>query len=93
MTTRKTYTKEFKEQAVQLAQRNGFAQTGRDLEVHPSLLHKWNNRLQDDGPQAFPGKGHARDEDLAALQRENARLREEVAILKKAVGIFSKRPG
>jgi transposase len=47
----------------------------------------------DDRPLAtFPGKGNPRDEEIVKLQRENARLREENEILKKAVGIFSKAP-
>ena len=41
---------------------------------------------------AFPGKGNPRDEEMARLQRENRRLKEEVEILKKAVGIFTSRP-
>ena len=41
---------------------------------------------------AFPGKGNPRDEAMAQLQRENRRLKEEVEILKKAVGIFTSRP-
>ena len=92
MTTRKTYTKEFKQQAVRLAEDIGYTQTGRDLDVNPGLIRKWKKRLADDGQQAFPGKGNPRDEEMAQLKRENTRLREEVAILKKAVGIFSSRP-
>ena len=40
----------------------------------------------------FPGKGNPRDEELAKLQRELARVKEENEILKKAVGIFTNRP-
>lgn len=92
MATRKTYSTEFKQQAVELADLNGFTETGRDLDVHPSLIHTWKRRLREDGLLAFPGKGKPRDEEMTQLKRENARLREEVAILKKAVGIFSTRP-
>ena len=88
MTTRKTYTKEFKQQAVRLAEDIGYTQTGRDLDVNPGLIRKWKKRLTEteDGQQAFPGKGNPRDEEMAQLKRDNARLREEEAILKKAVG-------
>ena len=92
MTKRKTYTKAFKEQAVQLADAKGYAQTGRDLDVHPSLIRKWKQILDDEGERAFPGHGNPRDEELAQIKRENARLKEENAILKKAVGIFSSHP-
>jgi transposase len=41
------------------------------------------------GEQAFPGQGRPRDEELEALKRENARLRREQEILKKALGLFT----
>lgn len=92
MANRKTYSKEFKIEAVRLAKERGFAQTGRDLGINTNLIHKWRARLEQDGDRAFPGQGTPRDEQLAQLQRENKRLEEENAILKKAVGIFSSRP-
>lgn len=92
MQVRKNYPEEFKREAVGLAQKNGVAQTARDLGVHVSLIRKWKNRLDQDGEKAFPGKGHPQDEELAQLKRDNARLKEENEILKKAVGIFSKSP-
>nr|WP_089688894.1 transposase [Catalinimonas alkaloidigena] len=92
MSHRKNYTREFKDQAVQLAELNGVTQTSRDLDVHPSLIGKWKRQLTQNGEKAFPGKGNPRDEEVARLKRENARLQEEVQILKKAVGIFSTRP-
>lgn len=49
-------------------------------------------RAQNHPLAAFPGKGNPRDEEVGRLQRENARLKEEVEILKKAVGIFTKAP-
>ena len=92
MTTRRTYTKDFKIEAVRLAKERGFAQTARDLDINANLIHKWKSRLDQDGQRAFPGQGNPRDEALAELQRENRRLQQENAILKKAVGIFSKSP-
>lgn len=93
MGRRKTYTKEFKVEAVRLAESNGFLQTSRDLGVHETLLHRWRNQLEMQGEAAFPGRGRQVDEDeTGRLRRENARLKEEVAILKKAVGIFTNRP-
>ena len=90
--SRRSFSKEFKEEAVRLGRANGWTQTARDLGIHPSLLQHWKRRLEEGGEKAFPGKGNPRDEDVSRLKRENDRLREEVAILKKAVGIFSKRP-
>lgn len=92
MANRKTYSKEFKIEAVRLAKEQGFAQTGRDLGINPNLIHNWRARLEQDGERAFPGQGNSRDAEMAHLQRENKRLEEENAILKKAVGIFSRSP-
>lgn len=92
MTTRRKYTKEFKLETVRLAGEQGVAKTSRDLDINENMIYRWRNRLSSDGEQAFPGNGNPRDEELARIKRENDRLREEVAILKKAVGIFSKRP-
>ncbi len=92
MTKRKTYTKAFKQETVRLAEKQGYAQTGRDLGVNRTLIRKWKNKLDEHGKQAFPGNGNPRDEELARLHRELSRVQEENQILKKAVGIFSKSP-
>ena len=91
----KVYTKEFKVEAVLLAQKEGFTQTGRNLGVNANLLHKWKNQMEaaeENAQQAFPGKGHPQDEELARLRRELRQAQEDNEILKKAVGIFSIRP-
>ena len=92
-TTRKSYTEEFKREAVALVEKTGNrSQAARDLGIHMSLLKKWQEKLNSNPDRPFPGKGNPQNEELAQLKRENARLKEEVEILKKAVGIFSKRP-
>lgn len=92
-TSRKTYSEEFKREAVSLLEKRGNrSQVARELGVHMSLLRKWQKKIKEDGEKAFPGKGKPRDEELNQLKKENARLKEEVEILKKAVGIFSSRP-
>lgn len=47
------------------------------------MLRKWRDALDAHHERAFPGHGNPRDADLARLQRENARLKEENAIPKK----------
>jgi transposase len=92
-TPRKSYTEEFKREAVALVEKTGNrSQVARDLGIHFSLLKKWQGKLKSNPDRPFPGKGNPQNEELAQLKRENARLKEEVEILKKAVGIFSKRP-
>lgn len=93
MKTKRQYTKEFKEEAVQLAERSGSkSQAARNLGIHVSLLGRWKRELQEGGKSAFPGNGKPRDEEMTQLKKENNRLKEEVEILKKAMGIFSRRP-
>lgn len=93
MTLRKEYTAEFKREAVQLVeQRGNLAAVARELGIHSSMIYRWRHQLQDNGLQAFPGKGNPQDAELARLQRELRRVQEENAILKKAVGIFSIPP-
>ena len=90
MPARRTFTREYKVEAVRAAERSGnAAQTARDLGIRPNLLNRWRRELRDDGARAFPGNGSPRDEELARLKRELKQAREELSILKKAVGIVS----
>jgi transposase len=92
MSTKKTYTREFKEEAVRLARQSGnTSETARNLGLQLSVLRRWKKEMEQHGEKAFPGKGHTADEELRQLQRENQRLKETVEILKKAMGIFTNR--
>ncbi len=97
---RRQYTAQFKHEAVRLMTQDGLsaAQVARDLGINRNLLGKWKRQLEA-GQQAqmagrqsyvaFPGHGHVRDEEVARLKRENAALRLERDVLKKAIGIFA----
>jgi transposase len=90
----KVYTKEFKEEAVRLAQTSGksIAQVARELGISDTSIHQWRRELVENGTEAFPGKGHQTqlEEENRRLKRENETLRQEREILKKAVSIFSR---
>ena len=93
MTTRKSYTEEFKRDAVRLAKERGnISAVARDLGVSDNTLQNWKRQLVQTPENAFPGNGNPRDKETAQLQRELRRLKEENEILKKAVGIFTVRP-
>src|SRR6184192_2345288 len=96
MSNKRTYPREFKVQAVELANSSGksVSDIERDLGITPGLLSKWKSRLKTDGEQAFPGKGRLKEDDelIRRLQRENEVLRQERDVLKKALVIFSKGP-
>lgn len=90
---RKSFTDEFKREAVRLAKERGnIAATARDLGVSDTSLENWVKQLQQTPDNPFPGNGNPRDKEFAQLQRELRRLKEENEILKKAVGIFTVRP-
>lgn len=94
MAKRQQFTKEFKLEAVRLWKSSGRPATAvaRELGLRRNHLYKWQNEVETFGEAAFPGKGgraHSNDE-LARLRRENARLREERDILKKAAMYFAK---
>lgn len=92
MRDRRVFTEAFKREAVRLAKESGnLSATARNLGVHLSVLQRWKQALSTDQPNPFPGPGNPSDPELARLQRENARLQEEVEILKKAVGICTSR--
>ncbi len=60
--TRRTYTREFKIEAVKLITEQGYsvAEAARSLGVHETLLRSWKQALQAQGDQAFPGQGNPR---------------------------------
>jgi transposase len=91
--TRRTYTREFKLEAVRLLETSGKSavQIERDLGIGKGCLSRWKQELVADGEQAFPGQGRltSEQERLRQLERENEILRQERDILKKAVAIFS----
>lgn len=85
-TTRRTYSSEFKSEAVELAASSGraMAEVERELGLTEGLLKQWVRRAKRDGEAAFPGHGRltATDEEMR-LRRENEILRQERDILKK----------
>jgi len=94
MSTRRKYLAEFKREAVALANQPGVtkAQIGRDLGVNPNVITRWQRELEQNGSKAFLGQGVARDEEMAALKRENARLKKERDFLREAATFFARDP-
>jgi transposase len=91
---RRTYTREFKVEAVKLVTEQGYsvAEAARSLGIGETLLRSWKQALQKQGDQAFPGHGNlpALEEELRQLKAENRRLQMERDILKKATAFFAK---
>lgn len=81
------FSEEFKKKAVEL-----YLARGRDLSVADDLgigrstLAKWERQYRDELNPVLINEA----EELKRLQRENARLAEENAILKKAAAFFAR---
>ena len=92
----KTYTKEFKQEAVRLMKESGrpAAELAMELGIRRNQLYKWKEQLQTKGERAFSGKrGRPKQDEqteVATLRKENERLKEELEIVKKAAAYFAK---
>ena len=88
-----SYSSQFKQDAVKLAVESdqSVAQTARDLGVNANSLYTWIKKYHQPVPSTNKGSGeiHPYDE-LKRLRRENAQLKEERDILKKAAAYFAK---
>jgi transposase len=92
--TRRQFSREFKLEAVKLVKDRGVsvAQAARDLDVHENVLRKWIRDAVADPQHAFPGQGVMKPEqgELERLRKENAKLRMERDLLKKAAAYFAR---
>ncbi len=88
----KTFTKEFKQQAVKLSNQGDVAitQVAKELGIGISTLIRWRSEDRDGAVDTFPGKGHQtpEQEELTRLRRELARVKQQRDILKKAITFF-----
>ena len=91
---RRRFTADFKRDAVKRIVEDGVkqAQVARELNVTVTTLAKWRQEFLADPQHSFPGHGRMKpmEAELARLKRENARLREELIIVKKAAAYFAK---
>ena len=90
------YSKEFKEDVTNYYLENEFTQEQvcEKFDVKLTTLKGWLQAKRKHQGDAFVGSGNLRPEEaeLKALKRENYDLKEENAILKKAMAIFSRKP-
>jgi transposase-like protein len=88
---RRKYSAEFKREAVALANQPGVtkAQIGRELDINPNMITRWQREMAANGSKAFLGQGVARDEEMVVLKRENNRLKKERDFLREAATFFA----
>lgn len=89
---RKGYSKDFKYEALKLAEEIGVSRAAKDLGISDSILYRWRKALETEGSDAFRGHGRLKeqDEELRRLRRENKILKQEREILKKATEFFAR---
>jgi transposase len=92
MSKRRQYSPEFKRGAVQQTRQPGVscAQVARELGIGANLLTRWRREADNEGRLAFGGAGNARDEEMAALKRELARVKKERDFLREAATFFTR---
>ena len=66
------------------------SQIARELGINGPMLGRWCREFESGGSRAFPGQGHAHDEELARVKRELARVKKERDFLKEAAAYFAK---
>jgi transposase len=83
---KRTYTPEFKQEAIKLAKSNSVTKTASDLGVAPVSIRNWikNNENAPSDPDGVDWKKEAK-----RLKKENQYLKEINDILKKSTAIFS----
>jgi transposase len=93
---RKSYTREFKLQAVRMMTDQGLsvAEVARRLGVGENCLRHWRAAAREKGGAAFPGHGHLppAEDEVRRLRLEVQRLRAERDLLKKAAAYFASPP-
>lgn len=91
MSQRRNYSPDFKREAVALSRQSGVTirQVADELGIPAGNLSRWKREL-DGSSRAFSGTGSPRDEEVAQLKRELARVKKERDFLAKAATFFAK---
>lgn len=91
---RKKYSKEFKDDAVELFRASGYsrAEVARRLGISPTILGRWIRECDSDDKARVAGQPTEKElkTEIQRLRAENKRLEMEREILKKAAAFFAK---
>ena len=82
--TRRRFTPEYKQEAVELAQRSDIpiSQVAKNLGLNDNVLRRWIKE--------YTGHGSPRDEEMARLKKELHQVKKERDFLKEAAAYFAK---
>lgn len=85
---RQKHSPQFKDQALERAAKDGVPQVAKDLGIAESMLYYWRSQKNKSGTTIENQK--LQQAEMARLKRENERLQEENAFLKKVATYFTK---
>ena len=95
--TRKQYTKEQKLEIIKLSYEEGqsIANIALRFNVSSNTIYNWRNQFKKHQEDAFPGNGikimSKSEREIENLKKQLREAQLERDILKKAIGIFSKK--
>ena len=89
-TSKSYYTLEFKQSSAKLAAESDqpIAQTAKELGIKETTLYGWVAKYTPKPKQGIQAKDEA-EQELKQLRKENARLKQERDILKKAMAYLA----
>ena len=92
--SRRQYSKEYKQEAVLLAQQSqvSISEVARNLGINNTMLRRWIKEATEPAKQAFTGQGNPRDEEIAVLRQELSQVKKERDFLREAAAYFAKHP-
>ena len=86
--SRKKYSPQFKDQAVERIKKDSVSQVAKDLDIPESMLYYWRSQKNKGGDTIENQK--LQQAEMARLKREVDRLEQENAFLKKVATYFTK---
>jgi len=91
MVQRRRFSAEYKREAVTMLDAPGVrvSQIAAELGIGATVLGRWRREVRQEPMQAFVGQGRPRDENLALLWRELARVTKERDFLREAAACFA----
>jgi len=92
MVQRRRFSVEYKREAVAMLDSPGVSvsQIAAELGIGVTVLGRWRRELRQEPDQAFRGNGRPRDEELALVRRELARVTKERDFLREAAAFFAR---
>jgi len=86
-----TYSPEFRESSAKLAHESTqpISKTAEELDIHPTTLYSWVDKYYGNNNNKTTTEPANTQEELIQLRKENAKLKQERDILKKAAAYFA----